>query len=56
MSHIPFTLCDTMGLEEGLNAGLDVDDFFNILKGHIQDRYQVRTLPLKLEGVHPLFV
>ncbi len=33
-----------MGLEEGVNTGLDVDDFASILKGHIQDRYQVRTL------------
>ncbi|MCJ8731916.1 hypothetical protein PDJAM_G00204730 [Pangasius djambal] len=37
---LPITLCDTMGLEEGVNAGLDIDDFTNILKGHIQDRYQ----------------
>ncbi len=43
-SHVPFTLCDSMGLEEGLNTGLDVDDFASILKGHIQDRYQVRIL------------
>uniref|UniRef100_A0A671SJ88 Interferon-induced protein 44-like n=1 Tax=Sinocyclocheilus anshuiensis TaxID=1608454 RepID=A0A671SJ88_9TELE len=27
VSHVPFTLCDSMGLEEGLNTGLDVDDF-----------------------------
>ncbi len=32
-----------MGLEDGVN-GLDVDDFATILKGHIQDKYQVRTL------------
>jgi len=32
-----------MGLEEGLNCGLAVDDFASILKGHIQDKYQVRT-------------
>lgn len=38
---LPITLCDTMGLEEGVNAGLDIDDFTNILKGHVQDRYQV---------------
>ncbi|KAA0719445.1 Interferon-induced protein 44-like [Triplophysa tibetana] len=43
VTHIPFTLCDTMGLEEGLNAGLDVDDFYNILNGHIQDRYQFNS-------------
>ncbi|ROL55144.1 Interferon-induced protein 44 [Anabarilius grahami] len=44
VSHVPFTMCDSMGLEEGLNSGLDVEDFANILKGHIQDKYQVRTL------------
>lgn len=38
---MPLTLCDSMGLEEGPNSGLDIDDFTNILKGHIQDRYQV---------------
>ncbi|MCI4377774.1 hypothetical protein PGIGA_G00207160 [Pangasianodon gigas] len=40
---LPITLCDTMGLEEGVNAGLDIDDFTNILKGHIQDRYQLQN-------------
>lgn len=43
VTHIPFTLCDTMGLEEGLNAGLDLDDFCNILRGHVQDRYQFNS-------------
>lgn len=38
---LPIVLCDTMGLEEGLNAGLDMDDFTSILKGNVQDRYQV---------------
>ncbi|NP_001122200.1 interferon induced protein 44c1 [Danio rerio] len=38
--HVPFTLCDTMGLEEGVNTGLHVDDIASILNGHIQDRYQ----------------
>lgn len=42
--RLPLTLCDTMGLEEGLNAGLDIDDFTSILKGHIQDKYQVGHL------------
>ncbi|KAL1021993.1 hypothetical protein UPYG_G00020850 [Umbra pygmaea] len=37
---LPLVLCDTMGLEETLGAGLDVDDITNILKGHIRDRYQ----------------
>ncbi|KAK3567797.1 hypothetical protein QTP86_026441 [Hemibagrus guttatus] len=48
---LPLMLCDSMGLEEGLNAGLDIDDFSNILKGHIQDRYQFNpTMPLQLES------
>ncbi|KAM9500919.1 interferon-induced protein 44-like [Clarias gariepinus] len=38
---LPITLCDSMGLEEGANAGMDIEDFTNILKGHIQDRYPV---------------
>ena len=38
---LPVVLCDTMGLEEGANAGLDIDDFTSILKGNVQDRYQV---------------
>ncbi|KAK2900800.1 hypothetical protein Q8A67_008915 [Cirrhinus molitorella] len=29
-----------MGLEDGVNTGLDVEDFATILKGHIQDKYQ----------------
>ncbi|XP_053353477.1 interferon-induced protein 44-like [Clarias gariepinus] len=37
---LPITLCDSMGLEEGVNGGMGIDDFTNILKGHIQDRYQ----------------
>lgn len=41
---LPLVLCDTMGLEEGLNTGLDVDDIPNILKGHVPDRYQFNTM------------
>ncbi|KAL1280638.1 hypothetical protein QQF64_015238 [Cirrhinus molitorella] len=40
VNHVPFMLCDTMGLEESVNTGLDVDDFASILNGHIPDRYQ----------------
>lgn len=48
VTHIPFALCDTMGLEEGLNAGLDLDDFSNILRGHVQDRYQFNpSMPIQ---------
>lgn len=49
---MPITLCDSMGLEEGLNAGLDIDDFTNILKGHIQDRYQVELSNIILFSVN----
>lgn len=37
---LPLVLCDTMGLEEKADAGLDTGDLVNIYKGHIQDRYQ----------------
>lgn len=37
---LPLILCDTMGLEEPADAGLDIDDLLSIFKGHIQDRYQ----------------
>ncbi|XP_058249957.1 interferon-induced protein 44-like [Hemibagrus wyckioides] len=48
---LPLTLCDSMGLEEGLNAGLDIEDFSNILKGHIQDKYQFNpSMPLQSES------
>ncbi|KAM9341769.1 interferon-induced protein 44-like [Symphorus nematophorus] len=37
---LPLVLCDTMGLEEQADAGLDIEDLVNICKGHIKDRYQ----------------
>ncbi|XP_029441958.1 interferon-induced protein 44-like [Rhinatrema bivittatum] len=37
---LPIVLCDSMGLEEKTEAGLDVDDIPKILEGHIPDRYQ----------------
>eukprot|EP00064_Thunnus_orientalis_P015275 superscaffoldBa00002799_g15325 len=40
---VPLILCDTMGLEENADAGLDIDDLVNIYKGHIKDRYQFST-------------
>ncbi|XDV27682.1 hypothetical protein PO909_031179 [Leuciscus waleckii] len=53
VSHVPFTLCDSMGLEEGLNSGLDVDDFASILKGHIQDKYQFNpSMPIQPDSPH----
>ncbi|XP_043111483.1 interferon-induced protein 44-like [Puntigrus tetrazona] len=44
VTHVPFTLCDSMGLEDGENSGLDVEDFTSILKGHVQDKYQFNPL------------
>lgn len=40
---LPIILCDTMGLEEGKGAGLDLEDISSILKGHLPDCYQVST-------------
>ncbi|ROL55146.1 Interferon-induced protein 44 [Anabarilius grahami] len=53
VGHVPFTMCDSMGLEEGLNSGLDVEDFASILKGHIQDRYQFNpSMPIQPDSPH----
>uniref|UniRef100_A0AAY4A1V5 TLDc domain-containing protein n=1 Tax=Denticeps clupeoides TaxID=299321 RepID=A0AAY4A1V5_9TELE len=40
---LPLILCDTMGLEGDVNAGLDMEDITSILQGHVQDRYQVSS-------------
>lgn len=37
---LPLILCDTMGLEEKADNGLDTEDIVNIYKGHVKDRYQ----------------
>nr|XP_015826363.2 interferon-induced protein 44-like [Nothobranchius furzeri] len=48
---LPIILCDTMGLEEGKGAGLDVEDVSSILKGHMPDRYQFNpAVPLNSEA------
>uniref|UniRef100_A0A1A7XLP5 TLDc domain-containing protein n=1 Tax=Iconisemion striatum TaxID=60296 RepID=A0A1A7XLP5_9TELE len=48
---LPIILCDTMGLEEGKGAGLDVDDISSILKGHLPDRYQFNpAVPLNSDA------
>ncbi|CAG5863859.1 unnamed protein product [Menidia menidia] len=47
---LPIILCDTMGLEEGKGAGLDIDDISSILNGHLLDRYQFNpSAPLQSE-------
>lgn len=38
---LPLILCDTMGLEERADDGLDIEDLVNIYEGHVKDRYQV---------------
>ncbi|XP_044217289.1 interferon-induced protein 44-like isoform X3 [Thunnus albacares] len=48
---LPIILCDTMGLEEGTRAGLDIDDISNILKSHLPDPYQFNpSAPLQWEA------
>uniref|UniRef100_A0A8C8DFH7 Interferon-induced protein 44-like n=1 Tax=Oryzias sinensis TaxID=183150 RepID=A0A8C8DFH7_9TELE len=48
---LPLILCDTMGLEQNVGAGLDIDDISNILKGHLPDRYQFNpSVPLQSEA------
>ncbi|XP_075873909.1 interferon-induced protein 44-like [Nelusetta ayraudi] len=37
---LPLVLCDTMGLEEMAETGLDIEDLINIYQGHVKDRYQ----------------
>uniref|UniRef100_A0A7M4FIF5 Interferon induced protein 44 like n=1 Tax=Crocodylus porosus TaxID=8502 RepID=A0A7M4FIF5_CROPO len=37
---LPVIFCDTMGLEEKLGCGLEINEITNIIKGHIPDRYQ----------------
>nr|XP_055057641.1 interferon-induced protein 44-like [Misgurnus anguillicaudatus]XP_055057642.1 interferon-induced protein 44-like [Misgurnus anguillicaudatus] len=52
-NFLPIMLCDTMGLEEGVNAGMNIDDITNILKGHIQDKYQFNpSAPLQDDSPH----
>ncbi|KAL2097905.1 hypothetical protein ACEWY4_007112 [Coilia grayii] len=48
---VPVVLCDTMGMEDGLNAGLNIDDFTGIVKGNVPDRYQFNpAMPLQEEA------
>ncbi|XP_037553883.1 interferon-induced protein 44 [Nematolebias whitei] len=48
---LPIILCDTMGLEEGKGAGLDIDDISSILRGHLPDLYQFNpAVPLHSEA------
>ncbi|XP_029110750.1 uncharacterized protein LOC108919030 isoform X2 [Scleropages formosus] len=45
---LSFIVCDTMGLKAAPGEGVHVEDICNILKGHVPDRYQLKTAsPLK---------
>nr|XP_040056344.1 interferon-induced protein 44-like [Gasterosteus aculeatus aculeatus]XP_040056345.1 interferon-induced protein 44-like [Gasterosteus aculeatus aculeatus] len=48
---VPLILCDTMGLEENADTGVNIEDLLNILRGHIKDRYQLNPLtPLQVDS------
>uniref|UniRef100_UPI003AAB5FDA interferon-induced protein 44-like n=1 Tax=Centroberyx gerrardi TaxID=166262 RepID=UPI003AAB5FDA len=48
---LPLVLCDTMGLEDNAESGLDMEDLVNIYKGHVQDRYQFSSsAPLQADA------
>ncbi|XP_067845948.1 interferon-induced protein 44-like [Heptranchias perlo] len=45
---LPLILCDTMGLEEGAESGINSDDIISIIKGHVPNKYQFNTTsPIK---------
>uniref|UniRef100_A0A3Q3JCL5 TLDc domain-containing protein n=1 Tax=Monopterus albus TaxID=43700 RepID=A0A3Q3JCL5_MONAL len=46
----PLILCDTMGLEETTDVGLNIEDLVSIYKGHIKDRYQFNPSAPLLEN------
>ncbi|XP_034035996.1 interferon-induced protein 44-like [Thalassophryne amazonica] len=49
---LPIIFCDTMGLEESTEAGLDVDDISTILRGHTPNLYQFNpSVPLHPESL-----
>nr|XP_023695097.1 interferon-induced protein 44-like [Paramormyrops kingsleyae] len=43
---LAFLLCDTMGVEHIEYGGVNIEDIDSVLKGHIQDKYTVRTVYL----------
>ncbi|KAM4724069.1 interferon-induced protein 44-like [Anableps anableps] len=47
--NLPLILCDTMGLEQNADTGLNMDDVVSIFKGHMKDRYQFSTCSSILE-------
>ncbi|XP_041810553.1 interferon-induced protein 44-like isoform X2 [Chelmon rostratus] len=48
---LPLILCDTMGLEEKPDAGLDIEDIVSIYKGHVKDRCQFSpSAPLQADA------
>uniref|UniRef100_A0A8C3G5L4 Interferon induced protein 44c2 n=1 Tax=Cyclopterus lumpus TaxID=8103 RepID=A0A8C3G5L4_CYCLU len=51
---VPLILCDTMGLEENAEVGLDIEDLIHILKGNVKDRYLLNPLT-PIQGETPGF-
>ncbi|KAK7904028.1 hypothetical protein WMY93_016635 [Mugilogobius chulae] len=49
-SSVPLILCDTMGLEEEDNQGLNPNEVMNICKGHVPDHYQFNPQAPLQEG------
>ncbi|XP_070835727.1 interferon-induced protein 44-like [Chaetodon trifascialis] len=48
---LPLILCDTMGLEDKADAGLDIEDIASIYKGHMKDRCQFSpSTPLQADA------
>ncbi|KAM3870957.1 interferon-induced protein 44-like [Diretmus argenteus] len=48
---LPLIVCDTMGLEDNAESGLDMEDVLSIYKGHILDRYQFNpSVPLHADA------
>ncbi|XP_059545071.1 interferon-induced protein 44-like isoform X2 [Myotis daubentonii] len=52
---LPFTLCDTMGLDEKEGVGLCMDDIPHILEGCVPDRYHFRPQQ-PITSSHPTFI
>ncbi|XP_047393089.1 interferon-induced protein 44-like [Sciurus carolinensis] len=53
--YLPFTLCDSMGLDETDDVGLCLDDIPYILKGCVPDRYQFNPCN-PITPKHPTFI
>ncbi|XP_047442377.1 interferon-induced protein 44-like [Mugil cephalus] len=52
--HLPIIICDTMGLEESTEAGLNTSCITRIVKGHLPDCYQFNSVNPADLGLHSL--